>query len=79
MWDAAILEYEGYLRVRGELMALGLTDALADEYLDILNRLSTQVERLDPYDADFRSSDHSKGFAEAAASLKRMAELLGCK
>jgi len=77
MWADACEQYEDYQRLYKMLQDIGLSDLAADEYIDAHAELSRMVELLDPKEEDFRSDDHSKNFAKAAAALAAMKKNLG--
>lgn len=76
VWDDAQRQFQAYLDTRSALMKLGLSDPQADEYIEALRQLENLVERLDPIDMDFVTSDHTERLKTAAGALRRMTELL---
>jgi hypothetical protein len=76
MWDNAVRDYDFYKARYDKLRARGLSDAEADRYIDLVDRLDRHTESVnDSQNPDFFHDDLATAFEQAAETLAEMRRL----
>lgn len=72
VWNMAVSEHEDYLRRHRKLMAFGLTEQEADQYLDAMDLVNHKLDYLDPDEEDFKHDDLAPTFQGVLDAITQM-------